>query len=200
MTLDIQPETTNGFRYVHDQRENTSCILSREDIRKLNRDLRILIATNGTLTRILNVVADEQIVVEILNQQILNGGPKPAEVAEFAGSRVLRRNILLKGRKSGNPFVAAESLIAIDLLPARITAGLTGTDDPIGEVMNASTLETFKEEAKVWVGELPGWLELDGYDNPRARIVARRYRVIAGGQPVFVITEYFLRDEFEDAP
>ncbi|MGB8206603.1 MAG: chorismate--pyruvate lyase, partial [Mycobacterium sp.] len=36
----------------------TACFLSDEDIRKLDRDLRILIATNGTLSRILTVVAN----------------------------------------------------------------------------------------------------------------------------------------------
>ena len=160
----------------------TECILSDEEIRKLNRDLRILIATNGTLTRILNVVANDEIVVQIVKQQIHDAAPKIPELEHLAVGRVLQRNILLKGRSSGNPFVAAESLIAIDLLPPAITTSLTETDRPIGEVMAASCLETFKEAAKVWIGELPGWLALDGYQNSRTRTVARRYRIIAARQ------------------
>ncbi len=35
--------------------------------------------------------------------------------------------------------------------------------------MAASHIETFKEEAKVWVGDLPGWLALHGYQNSRKR-------------------------------
>ncbi len=174
--------------------------LSVEEIRKLNRELRILIATNGTLTRILSVLANEEIVVEIIKQQIHDEAPKMPELEHAAIGRVLQRDIVLKGRSSGTPFVAAESLIAIDLLPAAIMTSLFETDRPIGEIMAASRIETFKEEARVWAGELPDSLALDGYQNSRARTVARRYRIIAGGQPVIIITEYFLRSEFQDAP
>lgn len=175
-------------------------ILSDDEIRMLNRELRILIATDGTLTRILNVVANDEIVVEIIDQQIHHVPPKIPESEQLAIGRLLQRNVLLKGRSSGNPFVAAESLIAIDLLPPAIMTSLTTTDHPIGEVMAASCLETFKETAKVWIGELPGWLALDGYQNWQRRTVARRYRIITGGQPVIIITEYFLQNAFGGEP
>ncbi|KAA1250530.1 DUF98 domain-containing protein [Mycobacterium simiae] len=177
----------------------TDCTLSDEEIRKLDRDLRILIATNGTLTRILNVVANEEIDVQIMHQRI-RSAPKIPELAHSAVDRVLQRDILLKGRTSGSVFVAAESLVAIDLLPPEIVTSLTRTDDPIGEVMAASYIETFKEPAKVWVGELPRWLAFNRHPNLRTRIVGRRYRVIARGEPVIIITEYFLRSVFQDAP
>ncbi len=178
----------------------TGCILSDEEIRKLNRDLRILIATDGTLTRILNIVAGNEIVVQIVEQQIHDVAPKIPELQQLPSGRVLERRILLKGRGSGNPLVAAESLISIDLLPPAILTSLTETDRPIGEVMAASRVETFKEAAKVWIGKLPGWLELDGYQNSRTGTIARRYRIVAGGQPVMVITEHFLRNVFHNAP
>lgn len=174
----------------------TERLLSDEEIRKLNRDLRILIATDGTLTRILNAVADDEIVLQIIKQQIHHFAPKIPELEQLPSGRVLQRHILLKGRSSGNPFVAAESLIAIDLLPPAITASLTKTESPIGEVIARSCLETFKEAAKVWIGELPGWLALAGHQNSRPRTVARRYRIITGGRPVIIITEYFLRNVF----
>jgi len=176
------------------------CFLSDGEIRKLDRDLRILIATDGTLTRILKVVANDEIVVHIIKQQIHDVAPKIPELDQLPSGRVLQRHILLKGRNSGNPFVAAESLIAIDLLPPAILTSLTKTDRSIGEVMAASCLETFKERAHVWIGEFPGWLALAGYQNSRLRTVARRYRIITGGQPVLIITEYFLWNVFQDAP
>ncbi|ORB86272.1 chorismate--pyruvate lyase [Mycobacterium kansasii] len=178
----------------------TDRTLSDEEIRTLDRDLRILLATNGTLTRILNVVANEEIVVQIVNQQIRRTAAKVAELGPSVVGRVLQRNILLKGRNSGTVFVAAESLVAIDLLPPEIMVRLTRTDHPIGEVMAASYIETFKEAARVWLGDLPRWLALDGYQHSRRRTVGRRYRILTGGQPVIVITEYFLRAVFHDAP
>ncbi|MGH3968747.1 MAG: chorismate pyruvate-lyase family protein, partial [Mycobacterium sp.] len=73
-------------------------------------------------------------------------------------------------------------------------------DRPIGEVIAASCLETFKEAATVWKGELPGWLAHAGYRDSRPRTVARRYRIVTGGRPVIIITEYFLRNVFQAAP
>ncbi len=175
----------------------TECFLSDEDIRKLDRDLRILIATNGTLTRILNVVADDEIVVQIVKQKIHRMAPHISDFGQTTIGRVLQRRILLKGRSSGIPFVAAESFIAIDLLPAEMTTRLTETDCPIGEVMAAGCLETFKEAAKVWLGSSPGWVASAGLENSRRRIVGRRYRIITRGQPIMVISEYFLRNVFE---
>lgn len=170
----------------------TECTLGCEEIRNLNRDLRLLIATNGTLTRILGIVADEEIVVHIVEQKIDRVAPEEADSGQLAGDRVLQRRVLLQGRTSGHRFVAAESLIAIDLLPQAIAASLTGTQRPIGEIMAAERLETFKEAADVWIGQSPGWLALAGYKTPQPRIVGRRYRIVVEKRPVIIITEYFL--------
>jgi chorismate lyase len=181
-------------------RDAIECFLPDDEIRKLNRDLRILIASNGTLTRILGIVANDEIVVQIVEQQVHGMAPRMPGLEQLPSGRVLQRQILLKGRSSGDAFVAAESLIAIDMLPAAITTSLTTTEHPIGEVIEASCLETFKEPAKVWIGQPPGWLALAGYRHSEPRIVARRYRVVAGGQPAIIITEYFLRNIFQDPP
>ncbi|KJX75848.1 chorismate--pyruvate lyase family protein [Mycobacterium lepromatosis] len=178
----------------------TNRTLSREEIRKLDRDLRILVATNGTLTRVLNVVTNEEIIVDIINQQILDAAPKVPELENSEIGRVLQRDILLKGRKSGRLFVAAESLIATDVLPPEITTYLTNTHQPIGEIMAASRIETYKEDARVWIGDVPCWLTDYGYGDLPKRAVGRRYRLIAGGQPVIITTEYFLRSVFQDIP
>jgi chorismate-pyruvate lyase len=197
VTADIHQQAGRGHLAGRDAIER---VLPDDEVRKLNRDLRILIATNGTLTRILGIVANDEIVVQIVEQQVHGMAPRIPGLEQLPSSRVLQRQILLKGRSSGHPFVAAESLIAIDLLPPAITTSLTKTERPIGEVIAASYLETFKEAAKVWIGQPPGWLAHTGYQNSEPRIVARRYRIITGGQPVIIITEYFLRNVFQDAP
>lgn len=173
--------------------------LSAAEIKRLNRDLRILIATNGTMTRMLQALANEEIVVDIVKQQIHDVAPEMPELQGIAMGRVLQRDILLKGRTSGNAFVAAESLIAVDYLPRSVMTSLTETDRPIGEVMASTHIETFKEEAKVWTGKLPSWLALNGYEITQTETIARRYRVISGGKPVLIITEYVLKSVFDDA-
>ena len=114
-------------------RDVTECFLPDGEIRKLNRDLRILIASNGTLTRILGIVANDEIVVQIVEQQVHEAGAEMPGLEQLPSGRVLQRRILLKGRSSGHAFVAAESLVAIDLLPPAITTSLTKTERPIGE-------------------------------------------------------------------
>src|ERR1700761_6757251 len=155
MRTDIHQEAGLGQWAGRDAVER---LLPDEDMRKLNRDLRILIASNGTLTRILGIVANDEIVVQIVGQQVHDMAPRISGLEQLPTGRFLQRRILLKGRSSGHAFIAAESLLAIDLLPPAITASLTKTERPIGEVVAASCLETFKEEAKVWIGPPPGWL------------------------------------------
>jgi chorismate lyase len=197
MTADVHQQAGRGCSAGPDAIER---FLRDDEIRKLNRDLRILIASNGTLTRVLGMVANDEIVVQIVEQQVHRSPPRIAGPEYSLSGRVLQRQILLKGRSSGHAFVAAESLVAIDLLPSAITTSLTTTERPIGEIIDASCLETFKETAKVWIGPPPGWLALAGHQNSEPRIAARRYRVITGGQPVIIITEYFIRQVFQDAP
>jgi len=197
MTADIHQQAERGCWAGPDAIE---CFLPDEEIRKLNRDLRILIASNGTLTRVLGMVANDEIVVQIVEQQVHAHAPRIPGSEHLPSGRLLQRQILLKGRSSGHAFVAAESFVAIDLLPSAITTSLTTTQRPIGEIIDASCLETFKEAAKVWMGPPPGWLALAGYQHSEPKIAARRYRVITGGQPAIIITEYFLRKVFQDAP
>jgi chorismate--pyruvate lyase len=170
--------------------------LSKMELCDLDRDLRILIATNGTLTRILEVMSDEEIRVEIIDQGMSHDSLEIPEFRDLPSGRVLRRQILLMGRSSGVPFVAAESLIATDYLPTAIRKTLAETDRPIGEVILSSGLETFKDPAKVWVADMPGWVPRTSDLNSRSKVVARRYRQIAGGLPILLITEFFLREVF----
>lgn len=72
----------------------TECFLSDQEIRKLNRDLRILIAANGTLTRVLNIVADDEVIVQIVKQRIHDVSPKLSEfeqLGQVGVGRVLQR-------------------------------------------------------------------------------------------------------------
>lgn len=193
MTADINEEDGLGHRA---GRDGIECFLLDDEIRKLSRDLRILIACNGTLTRTLGIVADDEIVVQIVEQQLHGAAPSMPGLQQLPSGRVLQRRILLKGRSSGHPYVAAESMIAIDLLPPAIMKRLTTTEHPIGEIMAASCLESFKETAEVWRGQPPAWLARAHYQNSQPRIVGRRYRVIVKGQPAIVITEYFLQNVF----
>src|ERR1700760_1420088 len=82
-------------------RDTAESYLPEAEIRLLDRDLRILIACNGTLTRTLGIVADDEIVVDIVDQQFCGDSPRlPESDAQLRG-RVLQRRVFLKGRSLG---------------------------------------------------------------------------------------------------
>lgn len=178
----------------------TRTMLSDIEIRKLDRDLQILLATNGTLTRILKIITNDEIVVDIISQQIHTTAPEIPDLERLPDSLILQRQTILKGLRSGEEFIAAEALIAMDLLPTTILTTLTETDHPIGELMVASCLEMFKETAEVWVAELPAWLVSTSKRKRHAPVIARRYHMIVDGQSVIVLTEYFLPGIFHGRP
>jgi chorismate--pyruvate lyase len=163
--------------------------LSDEEICLLDRDLRILVATNGTLTRILGIVTGDEIVVQTIGQVI-----QPT-----ASGRSLERQVVLSVRHSRKAFVAAESSIAVDLVRSELIDDLLSTDRPIGELMVASRLEFFKEAPEVWFGDLPACLARAS-QRFAAQAVARRYAIIIAGQPAIVITEHFLQDIYPRYP
>lgn len=178
------------------KRPNRRRRLPSDQIRMLSRDLRVLIATNGTLTRILSVIADEEIGVQVIEQQIHPSAPKILESEKLPSGRILQRHVVLKGLRSGRPYIAAETLAAIDFLPPTIVTSLVTTDRPIGELLVSSSLETLKELPEVWMGEHPSWGLLAGHANPGPEAVGRRYRQFIGGQPIITISEYFPLDVF----
>lgn len=172
-------------------------LLSEEDIQKLNRDIRILIATNGTLTRILKVIKGEEIAVDIITQQLHSSLPDDFGFAKLPIGQILQRQVVLKGCDSGKPFVIAESLISVDHLPPSIMTRLVGSNCPMGEIMAASRLETFKEAAEVWIGDLPDWAWRFGCQNQRSSTIARRYQIINEGRGLIFLSEYFLQDSLK---
>ncbi|WP_204078975.1 chorismate--pyruvate lyase family protein [Mycobacterium riyadhense] len=170
--------------------------LAAEEVRELSRDLRMLIATNGTLTGILGIVIDDDIDVEIVEQQSPSTAPETAYSERSIGGSMQRR-FLLKGRCSGNPFVAVEALIAVDLLPPALVTSLMTTHRPLCELMISNGVESYRETAKVWMGKLPTWAA-SGSCQDSGPTVGRQYRTFIGGKPALIITEYFPLHAFSD--
>lgn len=181
---------------VQDKASPDRTILSKQDIQSFSRDIQILLATNGTLTRILSVVIDEEVEVEVFEQTVNDRLPGFSPSGEPIDGRLLQRKVLLRGKLSGKPFVAAESSIAIDLLPPPLVANLKQTNRPIGEIIATSCLELFKEAPEVWMGDPPHWSLPAVNHTLRQKTIGRRYRMIIAGRPAIVVSEYFPLDLF----
>jgi len=153
---------------------------------------RVLATTDGTVTEILEAWADEPIEIGYLDQELAELGG-PIDALEIGPPfSVLRREIVLRGARTGEALLHAESLIAIDRLPRSIVDGLLLHRTPIGRLLRASRLETYREILQLEM-EAAGLFAGRLGRPPDELLVSRTYRVIAGGLPVMLIHERFPR-------
>lgn len=153
---------------------------------------RILLATDGTVTLILEAFANERIEAVRLAQSLQPAGVEPAELlAVEPGSSVLDRHVLLRGADSGATFLYGESLIVASRLDRNLLDDLDCTHKPIGHLLRASRLETFREVLAVGeqaAGPYGTYFDCGG----EAVLLFRTYRIILRGQPIALITERVL--------
>jgi chorismate-pyruvate lyase len=160
------------------------------DPSRLTSFQRILLTTDGMVTEMLEANYWERMTVERLFQEDY---PLAAELEDLeykAGEHVLDRRILLRGRMSHLARIYAESFIARDRLPDFIRDGLLHSSKPIGLLVLENRLETFREIlgcAREEAGDIAEHFRIE----PTDYLIARRYRVIAHGQPIMLITEKF---------
>ena len=156
--------------------------------------LRVLLATDGTVTKFLEAYLWEPISVErCLQEETFLKQDEPLLGAKKGESVILRR-ILLRGVRTGKVYTFAESLIRIHLLEPDIQKGLLEGQLGIGELLRDRRLETYREILEF--GKEKAGEELALYfkiksDDP---IYYRRYRITIKGLPVILITEKFFED------
>jgi chorismate-pyruvate lyase len=149
---------------------------------------RLLLTTDGTMTTALATLLQEPIGVRTLAQDRAVLADADDELALWKGDPVLERRVLLHGARSGTPLLFAVSRIAASRLPQAARAALTGGDVPIGIVLRAHEIETFR--VPVSIGVKPATHEAACHLG-RALMCSRRYLVKAGGRPLMSIDEQF---------
>jgi chorismate-pyruvate lyase len=153
---------------------------------------RVLATTDGTVTEILEAWADEPVELGYLDQEVAPCGVDVDALEAAPATAVLRREVVLSGGRTRQAILHAESLCVLARLPRDIVDGLLVERTPIGRLLRASRLETYREILRLeteragnvgrWFGRAPDDL-----------LVARTYRIIAGGRPVMLIHERFPR-------
>ena len=160
------------------------------DIDSLSLLQRILLISDGTLTDAIEAAYLEPIQLVKLGIQSAPARSAVESLDLKSGEWLMQRDILLRGATSGNNYVYARTLIALDKLDPNLRRDLIESDNPIGRLWVQYKLETRKEILKIW--RLPaGRLGRYFGHAASAGLLARTYRVISGGEPVMLITEYF---------
>jgi chorismate-pyruvate lyase len=168
------------------------------DIFKLSPFQRIILISNGTLTKLLENLVREQLTVIKLHES--------EEASEDAipyldlppRHPVIHRKICLQGQNTGTNWLYAESIIVPERLPPLFRMELLDTETPIGNLWSKHRVETFKELLPPFE-EPAGQLAIHFNVSPEHMLLGRTYRVFSHQQPIMMLTEKFPIHYFTDS-
>lgn len=160
---------------------------------------QMLLRTDGTLTPILEAYAGEPVQVVKLHQEF-DVARRPDAPLELRGdSKVLRRQVLLRGGRTERVLLHADAVIATEQVEACLVEELLGTDKPIGQLLSEYLVETRRDI--LTIDRQPGGRYSAFFGlTPSAPMLFRTYRIVAGGRPIMLITERFPATAFLQLP
>lgn len=143
--------------------------------------LRVLLTTDGTVTKSLESYFWEPVVVNKIKQQRQALDLDLSSIHKKAGEEVIVRDVTLQGENSARIFAFASSFVRPDALPDGICRDLESDRVGIGELLRECGLETYRE--------------LIALGKERAdtgeQLITRTYRIVMGSHPFIQITEKF---------
>ena len=156
---------------------------------------RILLATDGGITHILEAYAGEQVDLVRLAISTALDPSERRHLGLADEERALQRVSLLRGRTSGRAFVHAESMVALDRLPEPAASELEQTGVGLLTLLAENRIGTFRETIAEWEGldqQISGRLAC----SATVRLLGRTYQIVSGGRPLAWVTEHFPKDGF----
>jgi len=146
--------------------------------------------TSGTVTAFLEQLVGEAIDVYEPRHEMTHSDDTDC-LGVGPGRQLLKRTVLLRGRRSAKAYLYAESLLVPDRLPTAFFKRLETGVDPIGRILTEEGMaftrvplpRPDRRDASVH-GDIP----LASDDCP----LVRSYRVDVAGVPVMAISEWFL--------
>ena len=167
------------------------------DVAELSSLQRIILTSNGTVTKLLEDLVGEQLTVIKLHES-LQIHEQAIEYLELPDSqKVIQRKICLQGKDSGINWLYAESIIIPERLEPSFRDDLLESQIPIGNLWSKYKIETFKEilpPFKQTAGELGQYFSIPAQQY----LLGRTYRVYSRQQPVMMLTEKFPAHYFID--
>ncbi len=152
--------------------------------------LRTLMVADGTVTKALEAFFWEKInVIPIINEyQIILSAVESLKCE--AGSRLLCREVLLKGESSKTIYACARSLVVTKGLPDKLIDGLERGFIGIGELLSIEGCETYRDIMNINHFQQKG--QEDSFIKQLdSDVISRSYRISVEKRPVIQVTEYF---------
>jgi chorismate--pyruvate lyase len=147
-----------------------------------------ILTSTDTVTGLLAQRTGEPITTERVRHARALAGGRASALHLALGAPVIERRALLRGTRTGIRYVCADSLLAIERLPATLLTELAQPGGSIGELLGAHAIASRREVLGVTHTRDAESAELLGVD-PGAVIWHRTYRIWIGGQPSILISE-----------
>ena len=151
---------------------------------------RALLSLDGTVTKFIEAYRLEPIEITRLRQHEQPLSDDHHWLEASAGTRVLAREVLLRGKYSATVYAYAVSLLILDRLPERVIQDLDVEPAGLGRILLNSQLENRRDI--LWYGRecvetLPDPIAAEtGQD-----FLSRTYRIVVGDRPIMLINEKF---------
>ena len=160
------------------------------NLRALTPFQRSLLSIDGTVTKFIEAYTMEPVCVELIDQDVHNLEVDHPWLEIEAGTAVISRQVLLRGKYSQTLYVYAVSLLVYDQLPEEVREDLRLYPGGIGRVLIKNQLETRREV--LWYGRE----DIQQLPEPVAsladgRFLSRTYRIICQDTPFMLINERF---------
>lgn len=163
--------------------------LGKIDLNMLNIFQRIILATNCTLTRVLEAAFLDKIYLEKINEKVMTWQGEYKALELKGGEQVLEREVLLRGKKDIN-YLYAKSFIVLERLNEEFRNELLNTKTSIGHIWTKHKTELYKVFTNFSIesaGELYKFFDIE----PDDIIFKRTYVVYNEGKPIDIIMENF---------
>ena len=160
------------------------------DFPGLSPILRVLLVTDGTVTRTLEAYFGEAIEVDVLEHAERTSDSPYPQIDIAAGDRILHRYVRLLGKATRKAYAVAESVAVLDHISQHMRRQLVHEHKGIGELLREGRLETYRELLTATLTAAGRWAEHLRI-AATASVVTRDYRIYQGGRAVLLIREAF---------
>jgi len=170
-----------------------------EMVGKLSPVQKILLGTDGSVTRLLEVITGCPIQIETLVQRVVPAEEKVAqELGIKAGEDVNRRVVRLLRSDTGETMIYAVSHAPLNRLEPGFKDDLTRADIPIGVILSKHKIESRRDIVGARVLRADREMSRIFRIFPEEAMLSRSYKIIRHGEPLIAINETFPYNLFRD--
>ncbi len=151
---------------------------------------RLLLVTDGTVTELLEALTGEPIGLGLKKQSVDRTENHPAMAPPDGHSACLYRRITLRGEKTGQDWLYAESVILHQRLGPDARQMLEQRQIPLGAILDRQLPDNHREILDCGYRDNSAAADHLGLEKDHA-FLYRVYRILVQTRPVAVITEWF---------